>query len=106
MSKTTIQRILSQDLQLRPYKIRVLHELSEEDFPYRLTFCEDMLQRLSNDGTLLERIVFSDEAHFHLSGQVTRHNAHVYARENPKAFITKHLHSERVMFGWEFGLVD
>lgn len=108
MSKTTIQRILRQDLQLRPYKIRVLHELSEEDFADRLTFCEDMLQRLYDDGTLLERIVFSDEAHFHLSGQVTRHNAHIYARENPKAFTTKPLHSERVtvwMGIWSGGLI-
>lgn len=96
LSKSTIHRILRQNLQMRPFKIRVLQELSEEDFADRLTFCEDMLQRLTIDGTFLNRIMFSDEAHFYLSGQVTKHNAHIYARENPKAFITKPLHSDRV----------
>ena len=38
LSKSTIHRILRQNLQLRPFKIRVLKEFSEEDFAERLTF--------------------------------------------------------------------
>ena len=77
-------------------KFAFYRNFSEKDFADRLTFWEEMLQRFADDETFPNRIMFLDKAHFHLRGQVTKHNDHIYAHENPKAFITKPLQSERV----------
>ena len=96
LSRATLQRILRQDLKLHPYKPRLLQELSEEDFAHRMTFSEEMIHYLDNDEEFLNHLVFTDEAHFHLSGEVNRHNLRYYAEENPKVILTKPLHSQRV----------
>ena len=61
-----------------------------------MTFCEEMIDFLDNDADVLNRLVFTDEAHFHLSGEVNRHNLRYYAEENPNVILTQPLHSPRV----------
>ena len=46
-------------------------------------FC-DFQQRLEKDG-FAEKLVFSDEATFHVCGKVNRHNVHIWDMENPHA---------------------
>jgi hypothetical protein len=41
-------------------------------------------------------IIMSDEAHFHLSGEVNKQNLRYWASENPLNIREKPLHSERV----------
>lgn len=96
LSRSNMHRILRDDLILHPYRPRLLQELSEEDFAHRMTFCEEMVELLENDANLLDRFVFTDEAHFHLCGNVNRHNLRYYAKENPNFFLTQPLHSSRV----------
>ena len=95
-SRSSMHRILRDDLRLHPYKPRLLQELSEEDFAHRLAFCEEMVDLLENDASVLNRLLFTDEAHFHVSGDVNRHNLRYYAKENPNFIVTQPLHSPRV----------
>ncbi|KFM71496.1 hypothetical protein X975_02205, partial [Stegodyphus mimosarum] len=46
-----------------------------------MAFAIDMLSRI-DDAELLKRIMFSDEASFHLSGIVNRHNVRIWGSEN------------------------
>lgn len=41
---------------------------------------------LENDG-FADSLMFSDEATFHLSGQVNHHNVRIWGSENPREFI-------------------
>ncbi|GBO29044.1 hypothetical protein AVEN_271697-1 [Araneus ventricosus] len=40
-----------------------------------------------NDERFLRKIVFSDEATFHVCGHVHRHNVRVWAAENPRVYV-------------------
>jgi hypothetical protein len=42
---------------------------------------------MENDDNLLSKIIFSDEATFHLSGKVNRHNVRIWGSENPHATL-------------------
>ena len=82
MSKTTVQRILK-DFKMHPYILRLRHNIMEEDCAARLTFCEEMPELLEADSTMLNQILFSDEAHFHLSSEVSKHNCVYWSIREP-----------------------
>jgi hypothetical protein len=42
---------------------------------------------MENGDNLLSKLIFSDEATFHLSGKVNRHNVRVWGSENPHATL-------------------
>jgi hypothetical protein len=46
-----------------------------------------MLNEIDNDELFLERIVFSDEATFHISGHVHGHNIRIWGHEHPHAIV-------------------
>lgn len=95
MSRTTIQRILK-DLKFHPYKVQVVQRLYDEDMANRLDFADQELRRIAQDPTHLVRMMFSDEAHFHLDGGVNRHNHRYWSMENPNWVMEQGLHSPRV----------
>lgn len=66
-----------------PYKMKLVQELSDDDFDRRLEFCEGMMARCDNANRFLFWTCFSDEATFQLSGQVNRHNMRYWATDNP-----------------------
>ena len=43
----------------------------------------NMLQRISEDEKFLKRICFSDEATFHVSGKLKKHNIRIWGLEHP-----------------------
>ncbi|KFM67649.1 hypothetical protein X975_03945, partial [Stegodyphus mimosarum] len=51
--------------------------------PSRMAFATDMLRRIEDDAEFLKRIMFSDEAYFHVFGIVNRHNMRIWGSENP-----------------------
>ncbi|KFM70764.1 hypothetical protein X975_05074, partial [Stegodyphus mimosarum] len=51
-----------------------------------MAFATDMLRRIEDAAEFLQRIMFSDEASFHLSGIVNRHNVHIWGSENPHEY--------------------
>lgn len=82
ISRTSIQRILK-DLKLRPYHPRLTNHLLEDDPDRRLEFAETWLAMLEDDPELARHVEWSDEAKFHVSGYVNRHNCVYWRATNP-----------------------
>jgi hypothetical protein len=86
-------RHLMQRLGLKIYGPKLLHGLLEDDPELRLQFCEVVL----NEGSgIIDKITWSDEAHFKLSGAVTWHNCVCYSTENPRVTVEGQLNQPGV----------
>ena len=49
-----------------------------------------------NDDGVINTVLMTEEAHFHLSGCVNKQNYRYWAPENPQEFHQRPLHSERL----------
>jgi len=56
---------------------------------------EQLLEML-NDGGVINTVLMTDEAYFHLSGYVNKQNYRYWAPENPQQLHQRPLHSERL----------
>ena len=81
--------MLKKELQYRPWKPHYVHELKHEDCDRRMAYSEHMLQRLGEAPGLLDRIIWSDEAIFHVGGFVNRHNSHYWGPCSPGATVER-----------------
>ena len=61
---------------MTPYKLHLLQHLKDTDKTARKNFCTQMEAMLEQDG-FDDRLVFSDEAIFSLTGKVYKHNTHI-----------------------------
>ena len=73
LKKTSVYKY-AKKLKFYPYKISVAHALKESNKVARVKFARTMLGRVEEDMHYLSRIAFSDEATFHVSRVVHRHN--------------------------------
>ena len=92
----TIVDIFHKRLQFRAYKFQIVQALQPNDRPQRAAFAEEILDRIEADNRYLQCVAFSDEATFHLSGKVNRHNVRIWGYENPHAVIEHWRDSEKV----------
>ena len=92
VSRTSLRRILVEDLRLHPYKIQRVQELQPNDPILRRAFVQTMLERFWS----FNNILFSDESHFHINGHVNKQNCRYWVAENPRAKHQKPLHSPKV----------
>lgn len=107
LSKTSVHRILK-DHKMHPYRLRILHELFDEDLAARCTFSREMLLAIESDNDFLNKVLFSDEAVFYLSGEVNRHNCVYWSPDNPSHTTMKPLQSPKVivwMGAWSGALI-
>lgn len=81
--RSTVHDVLHKRLRLRAYKIQMLHALKANDKVARSDFASEMLQRVDASPDYLQQVCFSDEATFHVSGVVNRHNCRIWGDENP-----------------------
>ena len=61
-----------------------------------------------NEPEFRQKIIFSDEAYFHLGGYVKKQNSRICDSENPKMIIEKLLYSQRVIVWcgfWAGGII-
>jgi hypothetical protein len=72
-----MHRVLHKRLHLFAYKVQITQELKPNDKPKRLDFAIDVMHRIAMDPGFLQSMFFSDEATFHQSGKVNRHNARI-----------------------------
>jgi len=77
ISRTSLRRILNKDLGMKPYKVQLVQELKPHDHPMRFRFAQWAELRLVEDEHFYRKIIFSDEAHFHLGGYVNKQNCHI-----------------------------
>lgn len=99
VSSTNVFRILHKN-KFHPYKIRLVHELNEDDFDKRQEFCEIMSDRLIQNQNLLYNICFSDESTFSLNGKVHRHNCRFWSDTNPHLYREVHTQHPQKLNVW------
>jgi hypothetical protein len=80
MSKTTEWRVLHKRLVFKPYRIQMVQQLSDENHRRRLDFCLQLQDLMSSDDHFFEKVQFSDEATFHVSGAVNRRNVRIWRK--------------------------
>jgi hypothetical protein len=78
----SVRRILHKDLHFCPYKIQVTHALHERDYVNRVNFCQTFLQLNNENQELVNNLLMSGEAHFHLSGFVNKQNFRYWSATN------------------------
>jgi hypothetical protein len=81
-----VRRILHKALHYHPYQIQVAQELSERDNVSRLQFCKESLDLAKNNSDTENKLLISDEAHFHVSGCVNEYNCRYWSPNNRHEF--------------------
>jgi len=72
-------------------------QLLPTDHATRLEFCERVLEEMENGQFPLNQILFTDEAHFYLHGDVNNQNMRYWSEENPRIIQEKPLHSSKIV---------
>jgi len=109
LSEASVQWILHKVLHFYPYKIQVTHALHKHDYGNRVNFCQTFLQLINQNQELVNNLLTSDEAHFHLSGFVNKQNFHCWSATNPIELHERPLHSSKVTVWWaisSFGIIS
>jgi hypothetical protein len=73
MSGRSVWRIPHSDLNLRTYKLQIVHSLSDRDKEVHLQFCRYQ-GMLTENADLPSNLLVSDEAHLHLHGTINKQN--------------------------------
>lgn len=108
ISRTSLRRILHKDLGMKAYKVQLVQEIKPHDHPMRFRFAEWAEDRLAEDEHFYRKIVFSDEAHFHLAGYVNKQNCRIWGSENPHVIVEQPMHPQRVTVWcgfWSGGII-
>jgi hypothetical protein len=84
MSHVTVWRILRKRLASKPYRLQMLHAPTPEDHSLRHEFCLEFQERLQEEA---DKLVFSDERCYHLSGKVYHRNVCIWGTENHRATV-------------------
>ena len=107
IARSSLRRIMKH-FKLKPYRPRLLQALNEDDPDRRIEFCEWLLEESSHDPSLLDRILWTDEAIFQTNGRVNRHNCVYWSDTNPHLIIERELNVPRVaVWGgiWSNGVI-
>ena len=93
-----MQRIIHNDLKLFPYKVQILQNQTDANKKERSEFCQTIIGRIENNSGDLGLILFSDEAHFHLSGPVNKQNMRFWPSQQPLKHTQQHKSGESYSF--------
>lgn len=98
LSRSSLIRILRHRLSLRAYKIQVAQWLREPvDSMARLEYARAILRVRATVANFASSLVTTDEAHFHLTGEVfNRQNVRFWGSAQPGLFRIKDPHATRV----------
>lgn len=92
----TVWKILRTRLRMKPYRIQLLQTLKPEDLIKRFEFCNNMQAAMEDDDGFEDCLVFSDEANFHISGKVNRHNVRIWGTQQPYVTVQHERDSAKV----------
>ena len=84
LPRSAVHKVLHKNLRLYAYKVQMLQVLQPNDMPRRKEFAMNMQQRISEDEAFLKRVCFSDEATFHVSGKLNKHNVRIWGSVRSK----------------------
>jgi hypothetical protein len=69
---------MKERLRCKPCRLQLVQALSDGDKNQRHEICGQMTDKMENEDDYLNTVLFSDEATFHLSGKVNRHNIRIW----------------------------
>ena len=84
LPRSTVHKVLHNNLRLYAYKVQMLQALQPNDMPRRKELAVNILQRISEDEAFLKQVCFSDEENFHVSGKLNKHNARIWGSVRSK----------------------
>lgn len=96
VSYGSVWRALRITLKRYPYKLQHNQELKPLDFDSRQDFANLVFNKMEEQHDWLHTVLWTDEAHFTLSGAVNTHNCRVWTTENPHAFVEVPLQQPKV----------
>ena len=96
LSESSVRHILHLDMHFHPYKIQVVQQLEESDAAKRLVFSQQMLDLINRNKEVLNNLIMSDEAHFHLTGLVNKQNCGYWSDRHSRILIQKPMHSSKI----------
>lgn len=94
MSYGSVQRMLKEDLHLKPYKEQEYHKLLPTDYKKRVQFAEWALSLQEEEIFFL---IFSDEAYFYLTLPENKQNNRIWAESRPNEAVERPLNDEKVL---------
>ena len=96
----TVWPFLTQDLRMWPYHIQVVQTLTAVQKHVRVECCQ-ILAEMNIQQDTVNLMAFSDEATFHTSGHVNRHNTIFFGMENPRVIREHECESPKVNVWWD-----
>ena len=103
LSYRSVWHILHSDLSLQPYKLQVVDALSNWDREMRLKFCCQFVGMLAENPDLLNKLLMSDEAHFHLHDAVNKQNFRYWSAANSHKLHQHFTMTQKLLYGALFG---
>ena len=97
ISRSTIWRILRNDLQWKPYRPRRVHRLLPGDDVKRFWCLDKLLKMQNDDPTFIVKIIWSDECIFKLNGSIATNNVVHWADKNPHFTYQKSTNRSGIM---------
>lgn len=100
--------ILRVDLGQHPYKMVLTQKLKPEDHRMRREFANWALTMLGANPNFGRTIIFSDEAHFWLSGHVNKQNCRYWSDHQPQNFEEAEMHPQKLTVWcglWHGGII-
>eukprot|EP00731_Ephydatia_muelleri_P023058 Em0015g641a len=79
--------MLRKTLKMKVYRRPLVQALLPGGIDKRVKWAEDYLEAAERDFTYPDYILWTDEAIFHLDGNVKRHNAVIWSVQNPHALM-------------------
>ena len=76
--------------------MQILQKQTDVNKEERSEFCQTISERIENNPDDLGLILFSDEAHFHLSGHVNKQNVRFWTSQQPHKHTQRPLSQEKV----------
>ncbi|KAI6658819.1 Transposable element Tc3 transposase [Oopsacas minuta] len=92
ISRSTMMRVMTEDLGIFPYRIQTHQKLSEADKYRRKEMAKVLLDKIEESDTFLKNLWTTDEAHFHLDGQVNSKNNGYWGTSPPAEVAVRPLH--------------
>jgi hypothetical protein len=92
LGASSAYRIIKKVVKLFPYKIQMQQNRHEADKARRVGFCYDFKRSLEDSQPVPQNTWFSDEAHFHLNGYMSRQNMYVWASDHQHNILETPLH--------------
>ncbi|GFS90413.1 uncharacterized protein NPIL_137751 [Nephila pilipes] len=99
MPISTVYKAIKKRFTLYTYKVQIVQALGPDDRPMKVVFATYMIRNLEDDAELLNRIMFSDEACFHLSDIANCHYLRKWGSEYPTNTVSYKGTPQRLMCG-------